>query len=67
MDNGQAYGRDSDMWDTMSTIVSTIRDMLEIICPVVYTPSIPNNPIKDKVKKYILIKSVEIILLQFNM
>ena len=55
------------MWDTMSTIVSTIRDMLEIICPVVYTPSIPNNPIKDKVKKYILIKSVEIILLQFNM
>ena len=63
MDNGQAYGRDSDMWDTMSTI----RDMLEIICPVVYTPSIPNNPIKDKVKKYILIKSVEIILLQFNM
>jgi hypothetical protein len=67
LDNGQAYGRDSDMWDTMSTIVSTIRDMLEIICPVVYTPSIPNNPIKDKVKKYILIKSVEIILLQFNM
>lgn len=46
--NGQAYGRDSDMWDTMSTI----RDMLEIICPVVYTPSIPNNPIKDKVKKF---------------
>ena len=52
LDNGQAYGRDSDIWDTMSTIVSTTRDMLEIICPVVYTPSIPNNPIKDKVKKF---------------
>ena len=52
LDNGQAYGRDSDIWDTMSTIVSTTRDMLEITCPVVYTPPIPNNPIKEKVKKF---------------
>lgn len=51
LDNGQAYGRDSDIWDTMSTILSTTRGILEITCPVVYTPPIPNNPIKGKVEK----------------
>ena len=52
LDNGQAYGRDTDVWGTVATIFSTTGDMLESICPVVYMPPIPNNPIKDKVEKF---------------